>query len=538
MNHRSKWVRAWAPLLVGLCLQPLSAHAVNKSTEGRGTAIVIPYYTVVDSWRTLINVTNTSANSLAVKLRFHEASNGRDVLHFTLLLPPFDVWAGWLSQGQDGRPILRTGDRSCTVPLSLRDEGMVADERAYSTSSESSPVGWPGRFTDHSGTNGDVTRMHEGYATVLVMGEVFGRGAFGSIPWYAQHEDGEPRDCERVEEAFEPTTTDWDGLGEIPGTNSSGDPSAAGGAGYGVLSTPAPLKVNVTLVNQDQGIAAGISSTGLEDWGVGEKLVTAEAYPWGLEPTLASHKGLWSTDGLGIVDDALSVHSIANEWATNPRTGTSTDWVLTYPTKRFQTDQHASNVSAGCNVWRAGGTPGEVFDGWNVNDPGAPRQVVRKGNFFDSPNCPSLGFTDFYENVFQQGNNGRATVTGGEYRVRGREGEQDVVLSDEGGTVDAPAFAANVLVFNEEGTGSSALNARSPLYMGSALTQAGLQMGWTDLRYFLPEDRPSVPTPPPGSDRDFVGVVGFLFKLRDFGNPERNFSQAASHTTKRWLAYP
>ncbi|MGM0554355.1 MAG: hypothetical protein ACQETK_11340, partial [Pseudomonadota bacterium] len=43
-----------------------NASAVTVSDNAAGSAAVVPYYTINDGWRTLLNVTNTTDNSLVI----------------------------------------------------------------------------------------------------------------------------------------------------------------------------------------------------------------------------------------------------------------------------------------------------------------------------------------------------------------------------------------------------------------------------------------------------------------------------------------
>ena len=224
--------RALVAVGIGLfAAQPSAAQTLSASLDGKGSAVVVPYYTVNDDWRTLLNIMNTTANSLAVKVRFLEARNGRDILNFIVALPPGDVWTGWLSRGgDDTRPaVMRTTDRSCTIPLSLREGGLSGDFSGYSEMPILAPPG-ESKFYDYSQTNGEVGRMSEGYIEVLVMGEAVHDGRVLDVPWDADYENGEPRDCAAVNAAFVNTTGSWnEDVGAIPGIEGSGDPEARGG---------------------------------------------------------------------------------------------------------------------------------------------------------------------------------------------------------------------------------------------------------------------------------------------------------------------
>ncbi len=73
--------------LGGLSLLP-SAEAVSVSADNMGQVLIFPYYTVRGGWNTLLGVTNTSDRVVAVKVRFHEALNSRDVFDFNIILSP------------------------------------------------------------------------------------------------------------------------------------------------------------------------------------------------------------------------------------------------------------------------------------------------------------------------------------------------------------------------------------------------------------------------------------------------------------------
>src|SRR5215813_5098195 len=74
-----------------------AAEAVNLAPEGLGQALIYPYYTVRNgaqgfAYNTLLSVVNTTASAKAVKVRFLEGKNSKEVLDFNLFLSPFDVW--------------------------------------------------------------------------------------------------------------------------------------------------------------------------------------------------------------------------------------------------------------------------------------------------------------------------------------------------------------------------------------------------------------------------------------------------------------
>ena len=92
-----------------------SAQAVNINPDGLGQVLVYPYYTVNGGNNTLLSVVNTSEDAKAVKVRFMEGQNTREVLDFNLYMSAYDVWAASISDVA-GTPTLTVNDTSCTVP--------------------------------------------------------------------------------------------------------------------------------------------------------------------------------------------------------------------------------------------------------------------------------------------------------------------------------------------------------------------------------------------------------------------------------------
>ena len=69
-----------------------TAQAVNMNPDGLGQVLVYPYYTANDGNQTILSVVNTTDQAKAVKVRFLEGFNSREVLDFNLYLSHHDVW--------------------------------------------------------------------------------------------------------------------------------------------------------------------------------------------------------------------------------------------------------------------------------------------------------------------------------------------------------------------------------------------------------------------------------------------------------------
>src|SRR5436190_22472775 len=100
-----------------------AAQAVNVNPDGLGQVLIYPYYTTrADSsgnaYATLMSVVNSTSSAKAVKVRFLEGRNSREVLDFNLFLSKFDVWTAGIIPSSTGGALVKTGDKSCTIPES------------------------------------------------------------------------------------------------------------------------------------------------------------------------------------------------------------------------------------------------------------------------------------------------------------------------------------------------------------------------------------------------------------------------------------
>src|SRR5436305_800531 len=106
----------------GLITSTGTVQAVNLSADNRGQVLLYPYYTTrADSagnaYATLLSVVNATASAKAVRVRFMEGKNSREVTGFNLFLSPFDVWtSAALPDTTSGGAKIGTLDLSCTLP--------------------------------------------------------------------------------------------------------------------------------------------------------------------------------------------------------------------------------------------------------------------------------------------------------------------------------------------------------------------------------------------------------------------------------------
>ena len=92
---------------------------------GVGHILFTPYYSVANGNSTLLSLVNTdTVNGKAVKVRFRGAGNSDDVLDFTVMLSPGDVWTAGVSRGADGLARIQSNDTTCVLPRNFPAAGV------------------------------------------------------------------------------------------------------------------------------------------------------------------------------------------------------------------------------------------------------------------------------------------------------------------------------------------------------------------------------------------------------------------------------
>ncbi|HET7778489.1 MAG TPA: hypothetical protein VFL07_08050, partial [Rudaea sp.] len=162
-----------AAIATALAVAASSSSAVMLSPRGTGQVLIYPYYTV-NHQQTLVSVINTTAHGKALKVRFREGYDGRDVANFNVYLGPYDSWVGAVfdtSADGTGAAAIATNDNSCTVPafplapVPGTLHALTFSNANYSQGAYGTPTG-----TDSVPLGLDRTR--EGFFEIIEMGEV------------------------------------------------------------------------------------------------------------------------------------------------------------------------------------------------------------------------------------------------------------------------------------------------------------------------------------------------------------------------------
>lgn len=312
------------------------ANAVNLNQDGVGQALIYPYYTVNKSQDTLISVVNTADVGKAVKVRFLEGYNSREVLDFNLFLSPHDVWTAVVNQVSDeGGAQINTFDESCIDILPHLPYAFSS--AAYTGAVVGAGVAYP----KDSGPQG-IDRTREGYIEMLLMGDIIPNSALDKDTTHKQ--------------------TGVAGAG-VPACTLMGN-NATIGAGIGAPT--GGLFGGGAIVNVGEGTFFAYSADAVDGW----RETSSYSPSLALTPTLKSAatpsivdtgvaRAYVFTEGGALLtadydrgEDAVSAvfmaDAIYNEYFINQSFGASSDWVLTFPTKRFYVDKglYASAITS------------------------------------------------------------------------------------------------------------------------------------------------------------------------------------------------
>lgn len=323
-----------------------TAQAVNLNPDLLGQVLIYPYYTVNGGNLTTLSVVNTTENAKAVKVRFLEGQNSREVLDFNLYLSAYDVWVAAIIDDA-GTPTLVIDDRSCTVPDLVRDFGGVQPFLTFGLA---------------DGGSEDISRTREGHFEMIEMGTLVDTDEFSAAA--ATHDaNGEPDDCAQLVAAW------TQGPDNVFGNDDDGywvqdpltDIEAPSGGLFG----------GAAIVNVQNGVMLSYDARAINGFNDGVEAgdgPTLHSFPGTTLPSLNSGN---RTDGRIFTDDGATAvgnfdrgvdavsfvfmhDAVMNEYATGGDLGAASEWVLSFPTKNFYVN---------------GGTPVAPFTSlWSDND--------------------------------------------------------------------------------------------------------------------------------------------------------------------------
>lgn len=351
MKNTFKKKSLYAAMLVGMGAMGAAgtASAVYVSPDGTGQVLVYPYYTVNgptgSTSLTAFSVVNSGVSAKVVKVRFRESKNSQEVLDFNLFLSPNDVWAGAVLTDGTGSTVgakVVTKDLSCTNPP-IPTNGQPFSNAVYNGTTTNT------QGVDGAGTGLDRTR--EGYFEILELGNM---NNATQVSWVTHGASGTaPANCPAIVAANNAGTVTWAAatnelfggasiLNVTTGMDVTYDATAfadfnTGPSGH-VFSTQ-------NLGNESPNFSNGDPSSTVFRSNVAGAGSTAVTSDW---------TGTTPAASVNAVSATIMHSAVMNEYVLNTDTLSATDWVVTFPTKRYYVQ---INNSA------AGGTGASLVNG-------------------------------------------------------------------------------------------------------------------------------------------------------------------------------
>lgn len=300
-----------------------SAQAVNINPDGLGQVLIYPYYTTNNNTMTLLSVVNTSENGKAVKVRFTEGQNTREVLDFNLYMSAYDVWTASLSTNADGNPEMQTTDTTCTVPYIY---GMGGKQEFL-----------PYALTD--GGSQSLSRTTEGHFEMIEMGTLTDEDELSELA--ATHVNGVPADCGQLVEAWtdpDDTKAGDEGYWLMDPFTDMDPPSGGLFGGAALINVPLANMVSYDAIALN-GYATTVDANDVLHQEPGSVLPGLNSGDVTYGVVFLDNGAVQNSGNFVRPVDAVSyvfMHDqIMNEYITEVATLAQTEWVVTFPTKHF-----------------------------------------------------------------------------------------------------------------------------------------------------------------------------------------------------------
>ena len=303
----------------------LSAMHPEVATNDLGDLALVPYYTVRGQWVTGIHIVNTSDMTQVVKFRLRRATDGMNALDFNLVMSPKDVYAGFLSDDENGNISWTSPDSTCTAPATQGNRFTMP--AVYRAGAES------------------------GYVEIIAMGQAADTQPIAAA---AKHSatTSMPLDCAAVRSNFFADGSNTSGsekrgvLSNVatyqPGVASASDAMIKDGGTNNYTDSGNVLKVSYFIRDNGTGIEFGDNAVHIADF-LAEASITNQEYGVsagdlnGLDFPDLNGVGM-PTGGVGRTrfnmlrrHDVLGMSHIINEWSANPLNGVEMTWVVTLP---------------------------------------------------------------------------------------------------------------------------------------------------------------------------------------------------------------
>lgn len=356
-----------------------SAQAVNVNPDGLGNVLLYSLYTTEAGKNTTINITNTTDDYKAVKVRFVEAQNSKEVLDFNLYLSPWDQWGATVvvDEATGGAMLAPIVDTSCTAPEMETAENRKFKDYEYKA--------YPESLEGYEGDGGfdDLFRGRLGHVEVIEMGVVDPILGEATI----KHGDNRvPANCDALRERFVGKDAPWDSEHNEDADLNDKILPATGGL-YGTASIVDPAEANIITYD-----AVALDNF-WDAYGLNH------AYPGTTDPNLNNASGeakfpdgqsIFFRDGIDAVSAVLMKSTIQNDYLVSDAMKGETNWVVTFPTRHHYVNRPIA-LAPFTEIWQGeSGAPEAVtYEFWDNEEQTLDTPVVDLPPLLPSPLPPT-----------------------------------------------------------------------------------------------------------------------------------------------------
>jgi hypothetical protein len=355
--------------LAGVAGMASTANALNINPDGIGQVLIYPYYTVNKGNQTLVSVVNTTNAVKAVKVRFLEGRNSREVLDFNLYLSPFDVWVGAIqASGTTGPGRLTTPDTSCTVPA-IPAGGVDFRNFEYVNLTGLGGANLQDHPNSLAALYGSLDRTREGYLEMIDMGTLQTGAGLTRLAEEATHvrpgnvgsTAAVPANCAALVASWTPGNGGW---ADVGGQTNVGLPNGGlyGGGSIVDVANGTMISYNADAIDgfytnstqpgalhTDPGFT--VPDLGNCDNGNGNCNVFLFENVTGRAIELRFNIAAGITNGWNAFSSLYMSDSVFNEYVTETGIASKSEWVITFPTKEFYVSRRTAALQPFTNLF-------------------------------------------------------------------------------------------------------------------------------------------------------------------------------------------
>lgn len=327
--------------LAALALCASTCGAVRLDPDGLGQVLIYPYYTVRNGNQTVFTTTNHTDRHKVLQVVMNEGRNGRPVMAFNVFLAPYDSWSATVfALGDTDQAYLLPGDASCTYPKF--EAYSFSDGRGYESLF---PYAYTGSNRDAGPGNYD--RLREGHLKIFELATIVPETppALAMTPGT----NGVPASCAALADGYNGGYWAQDRKTHLtnPTGGLSGEAMVLNVAAGTVMAYQATALADFRVDPADvpQGSRATVTNhykpeelfVGLDD-AVTDPATSLVSAVINL-PNRRQELVYPRERAIDAVSAVLAADAININYVNDASIGATTDWVITFPTRPFYTDQ-------------------------------------------------------------------------------------------------------------------------------------------------------------------------------------------------------